>query len=258
MRSCPARSLLAAAVTAIAGLAISAVAARADLTVYSGGAVKSGLEDAAKQFEITTKTKITLEFAPMGPLMKRLAEGLAGDVIVLSDDRMTEAKAAGSVDAATITEVGRVAMGVAVHESAALPDISTPEAFKQTLLAVKSIVYIDPARGTSGAHFAKVIEQLGIAEAVKAKATLGTGGAVVEPVGRGEIELGVHQITEILPVKGVKLVGPLPAELQKETLYQGATLKGSAKADEARLFLAYLRSPAIRATFKAKGFVEAD
>jgi molybdate transport system substrate-binding protein len=252
MRSCTARSLLAAAVAAIAGLAMSTVAAHADLTIYSGGAVKSGLEEAAT----VTKTKVTLEFAPMGPLMKRLADGLAGDVIVLSDDRMAEAAA--SVDAATITEVGRVAMGVAVHESAALPDISTPEAFKQTLLAVKSIVYIDPTRGTSGAHFAKVIEQLGIADAVKAKATLGTGGAVVEPVGRGEIELGVHQITEILPVKGVKLVGPLPAELQKETLYQGATLKGSAKTDEARLFLAFLRSPAIRATFKAKGFVEAD
>lgn len=120
----------------------------------------------------------------------------------------------------TRTVLARVGIGVAVREGAALPDISTPEALKQTLLAAKSLVYVDPAKGgTSGIHFAGVLQRLGIAEAVKGKTTLLPGGYVVELVAKGEIELGVHQISEILAVKGVRLVGPLPRELQKITIF---------------------------------------
>ena len=252
----PLKRILASALIGITVVVLLLDAARAELRIYSGGAVKFGLEEAATVYGKKTGTKIDLQFMPMGPLMKALAEGIAADLVVLVDDRMKEAAASGKVESGTITDVGVVPIGVAVHESAPLPDISTPEAFKNTLLAAKSIVYIDPARGTSGAHFAKVLDQLGIAEAVKAKTTLGSGGYVVEPVGRGEVELGVHQITEILPVKGVKLVGPLPAPLQKETLYQGAVLTASQRKDEAKAFLAFLRTPEINAMFKAKGFVD--
>jgi molybdate transport system substrate-binding protein len=86
--------------------------------------------------------------------------------------------------------------------------------------------------------------------------TIYSGGYVVEPVGRGEVELGVHQITEILPVESVKLVGPLPAPLQKETVYVGAVAPGSAQATEARTFLAHLRSPEVRGEFATRGFIE--
>ena len=189
-------------------------AAHADLTIYSGGAVKSGLSEAVELFQKEKGAKVELTFMPMGPLIKKLDEGLTADILVLADDRVPSA--ADKIERSAPIEVGRVAIGVAVNEKAAAPDISTPEAFKQALLAAKSIVYIDPARGTSGAHVAKILDQLGIAEAVKGKTTLGQGGYVVEPVGKGEIELGIHQITEILPVKGVKLVGPLPSALQKD------------------------------------------
>src|SRR3954468_7761614 len=123
--------------------------------------------------------------------------------------------------------IARVGIGVAVNEKAPSPDISTVEAFKKTLLAAKSVGYIDPKIGTSGKHGAEVLDRLGIAREVNAKAKLGQGGYIVEPVGKGEIELGIHQISEIMPVKGVKLVGELPKELQKYTTYVAVPVKSS-------------------------------
>ncbi|WP_088344460.1 MULTISPECIES: substrate-binding domain-containing protein [Rhodomicrobium] len=241
----------------IAAAALAAAPARAaDLTIYSGGAVQNALAEVATLYEKKSGSKLDISYMPMGPLMQKLGEGAAPDLVVLSDDRMAAATKSATVDAASITDIGRVAIGVAVNAKAPYPDISTPEALKQALLSAKSIVYIDPARGTSGAYVAKMIEQLGIADAVKAKTTLGSGGYVIEPVGHGEIELGIHQITEILPVEGAKLVGPLPAPLQKETLYQGAALAASPRKAQGRAFLAFAASPEMRQVFVAKGFLE--
>lgn len=228
----------------------------AELTVYSGGAVKTGLTGVVNDYAKTQQIAIDLRFMPMAPLMKKLDGGLLADVVVLAKERMDQAVLANIVDGKSVVPVGTVAMGVAVNQNAKAPDISTPEKFRAALLAAKSIVYIDPKIGTSGAHFAKVLEQLGITDEINRKATLGTGGYVVAPVGKGEIELGVHQITEILPVPGVKLVGPLPAPLNQETLYQGAVMTSSKSAKSAKALLAYLQSADARAIFKAKGFIE--
>jgi molybdate transport system substrate-binding protein len=238
-----------AVLAAIAAFALTAPAAAAEITIYSGGAVKSALVEAASRYEKQRGTKITIEFHPMGPLTGKLAEGASPDIVVLTREVMDHEEKKPALAGAAQTEVGRVAIGVAVREGAPAPDISTPEAFKNALLAAKSIVYIDPTRGTSGKHLAAVFEQLGIAEAIKPKTTLGSGGYVVEPVGKGEVELGIHQITEILPVPGVKLVGPLPAALQKETVYVGAVTKSARNPKDAQDFLAYLRIPETRAVF---------
>jgi molybdate transport system substrate-binding protein len=250
------RMLSAFTLAAALALAAAPTPASADLVIYSGGAVQAGLSDTARLYEKARATKVSVTFMPMGPLTARLAEGLTADIVILTREHMEKAVAAGKVDKETVTDVGRTAIGVAVGANAPAPDISTAEAFKQALLNAKSIVYIDPARGTSGAHVAKLLDRLGIAEAVKAKTTLGEGGYIVAPVGRGEVELGIHQITEILPVPGVKLVGPLPAELQSETVYQGAVLAGAAGKDTARDFLVYVRSAEIRKLFADKGFIE--
>jgi molybdate transport system substrate-binding protein len=241
---------------AMAVMSGTQASAQQQLTIYSGGAVKSGLEAAAADYEKQKGTKIRIEFLPMGPLTKALGEGAKADIAIVTDDVWADTESKKLVDGSSKTEVGRVAIGVAVHESAPSPDISTPEALKAALLNAKSVVYIDPQRGTSGRHFAGVLEKLGIANEVNAKTKFGSGGYVVEPVGKGEIELGVHQITEILPVKGVKLVGPLPASLQKETIYIGALTPGAQNAAEAKAFLAFLRQPETRKIFAAKGFNE--
>jgi molybdate transport system substrate-binding protein len=147
--------------------------------------------------------------------------------------------------------IARVGIGVAVNEHAPSPDISTVEAFKTALLAAKSIVYIDPKVGTSGKHVAEVLQRLGIAEQVNAKARLGQGGYIVEPVGKGEIELGIHQISEIMPVKGVKLVGELPKELQKYTTYVAVPVKSSRTALE---FIDYLTGPQAKTRLAQAGY----
>jgi molybdate transport system substrate-binding protein len=227
----------------------------APLRLWSGGAVKSGLIPAIELYRRHSGAEVAVEFLPMGPLAKRLAEPLP-DALILTRELMDRAMADERVAAGAPTEIGRVAIGIAVRDKAPVPDVSTAEALKRALLAAKSVVYIDPERGTSGQQVAVVLETLGIAEAVRAKAVLGQGGSVVEPVARGEVELGIHQITEILNLPGVRFAGPLPGELQKETVYLGAATATTARGAEVRVFLAFLRSAEIRALFASKGFIE--
>lgn len=226
------------------------------LRVWSGGAVRAGLAPAADLYERRTGVAVALEFQPMGPLTERLARDALPDLLVLAREAMDEAERQDFIAADTRTEIGRVAIGVAVHKSAPLPDIATPEAFRAAVLAAKSLVYIDPERGTSGAHVAKVLETLDLTEAVEAKTVLGAGGAVVEPVARGEVELGIHQITAMLEVPGVRVVGPLPPALQKETVYVGAASLTTRRRAAAVEFLGFLRTAEVRTLFAAKGFVE--
>jgi molybdate transport system substrate-binding protein len=236
-------------------LALATGAVSADeIRVLSGGAVQSPLQATLPTFEARSGHKVVIAFAPAGEIAKRVAAGEIYDLLILPAENIDAYEKQGKVVPGSRAPLGKVGIGVAVNERAVAPDISTPEAFKQALLAAKSIVYIDPARGTSGKHFAGVLQQLGIAEQVNAKATLGSGGYVVAPVGKGEIELGVHQITEILPVPGVKLVGPLPPALQKWTTYTAVAMPGAKSPDAARALVAFLTSADASAIFTPKGF----
>jgi len=236
-------------------LFLSSAASASDISIYSGGAVKAALSVVAANYEKVSGNRVTVDYAPVGTLMRRLAEGGTPDVVVLTTDVMPVAESRGWAVPGAAVALGGVGVGVAVREGAVAPDISTPESFKQALLAAKSITYIDPEKGTSGKHFAEVLQRLGIAEAVKAKTRLGDAGYVVEPVARGEIELGIQQITEILPVKGVTLVGPLPEPLQKITVYSAAPTPTAREPGAVRDFLAYLRGPESRGVFTSKGFL---
>lgn len=246
------------AVTRLIGavlVGLSFAASSAEISIYSAGAVKAALSEVAQSYEKTTGHHVAVQYAPVGTLMRQLAEGAMPDAVVLSADTMTEAEGKGWVKPGTAFALGGVGVGVAVREGAVIPDISTPESFRQTLLAAKSITYIDPEKGTSGRHFAEVLRRLGIAEAMKAKTTLGDSGYVVEPVARGEIELGIQQITEILPVKGVKLVGPLPEPLQKTTVYSVAQMSKARDPEAVQRFMAYLHDAGSRRIFVGKGFL---
>ena len=240
----------------LAAALASAPAAAQELRILSAGAAKAVLAEAVPAFEKKTGTKIDIDYAPVGPIMKRLGDGEQRDIVVLSAETMSEAAGKSWIAPATVSEVGRVGMGVAVRDGAPAPDISSVDAFKKTLLAAKSIVYVDPTRGTSGKHFASVLEKLGIAAEVKSKTIIKDGGYVAEAVAKGEAELAVHQISEILPVKGVKLVGPLPADLQKVTIYQAAATTKARDPAAAKAFLEYLRTPEVRALAAKKGFME--
>jgi len=176
------------------------------------------------------------------------------DVVIMSDTAIDEAISKGGVVAGSRTDIGRTGMGIAVREGAPKPDISSAEALKETLLAAKSIAYVDPARGaTSGIHFASVLQKLGIADAVKSKATLVPGGYPAELVAKGEVELVAHQISEIVPVKGVTLVGPLPKELQKVTTYTAGVATKAAHPELGHGFVLFLARPAFKAKLAQAG-----
>jgi len=233
-------------------LAVLAVpACGEEIRVLSGGAARAFVEPLAATFP---GPAVKLEFQPMGKLVQSLAGGYRADMVIVTSEVLPQLERDGRVAAGSGRPVARVGIGVAVNENAPLPDISTPEAFKRALLAARSVVYIDPKTGTSGKHVAEILQRLGIADEVNRKATLGQGGYITEPVGRGEIELGIHQISEILPVKGVRLVGPLPPELQKYTVYVAAPVLNSQKKSAVDAFIAHLSAPQARARLAASGY----
>jgi molybdate transport system substrate-binding protein len=233
---------------ALAVAFVPAFGLAAEISVISGGAAKSFIEPLAASFPGHT---VKLEFQPMGRLTKSLAEGFPADMVVVTEEVLGQLK---DVRKEASRPIARVGIGVAVHERAPSPDISTTEAFQNTLLAAKSVVYIDPKVGTSGKHVAQVLSRLGISEQVNRKATLGSGGYVVAPVGKGEIELGIHQISEILPVPGVKLAGPLPPELQKYTVYVAAPVARSDKQAAVAEFIGYLTGTQARQRLAQAGY----
>ncbi len=234
-------------------LGMASTMAHADqINVLSGGAAKSFIEPLAASFKGHT---VKLEFQPMGKLTKSLADGYPADMVVVIIAKFWSSCVMNrSWTFSRSRPIARVGIGVAVHESAPVPDIRTVEAFRKTLLAAKSVVYIDPKIGTSGKHVAEILQRLGIAEQVNAKAKLGSGGYITEPVGRGEIELGIHQISEILPVKGVKLAGPLPAELQKYTVYVAVPVTRAAQQQVISDFIKHLSGPEARERLAQAGY----
>lgn len=246
--------LVIATMTALAATPI-AVANAAEIAVLSASALKAVLTDIGDAFRQETGHNVKLTFATAGEVEKRVLAGEATDVIVGTDVSTEKMAGQGLIVPETRAIVARVGVGIGAREGAPKPDISSTEALKRTLLATKSVTYPDPARGgASGIHFAKVIEQLGIAEPVKAKSVLGANpDFVCIAVAKGEVELCAHQISEILPVKGVTLVGPLPRDVQRVTTFAAAVANKASTPEVARSFLAFVARPALKAKFADAG-----
>ena len=221
-----------------------------ELRVLSGGAARSFVEPLAKTFRHPVK----LEYQAMGQLVKTLAAADAPryDMVIVTTE------VAEKLNLKDVKPLARTGIGIAVNEKAPLPDISTPEAVKKALLAAKSVVYINPETGTSGKYVVDMFRKLNIVDEMKGKTTLVDSGYAVAPVGRGEVELGIHQISEILPVKGARLVGPLPPELQKYTVYAAAPVPGSANAEVVSDFIRHLTSAEARGRLAAAGYSPVD
>jgi molybdate transport system substrate-binding protein len=227
----------------------------AELRVLSAGAVTEAVSEIAERFHAEDGTVVATTFGTVGAIEDKLRQGTPADVLILSAPALEAQERAGKIVPGSRAELGRVGIGVAVREGVPRPDIATAESFKRALLAARSLVYADPAKGaSSGIYFAELLGRLGIADAVKEKTTLLPGGYVVELVAKGGAEIGVHQISEILPVKGVTLVGPLPPELQKYTVYAAGVTTDAAAPDRATALIKRLTGPAGRATFTRAGF----
>jgi len=233
--------------------ASAAPLAAAEIKVLTAGAVRGVLEVLLPEFEKTTGHTVVLDNATAGALAKRIAEGEAFDLAIITPGVIDEAARAGKISGPRV-DVAKVGMGVAVKEGAPAPDIGTVEAFKQALLAAKSVAYIDPkAGGSSGIYFDGLIDRLGIGAEVRAKARLKAGGDVADLVANGEAELAIHQISEILPVKGARLVGPLPAPVQNATVYSAGLSAAAKDPVAAKALLDHVAGPAAAAALAAKG-----
>jgi molybdate transport system substrate-binding protein len=229
-------------------------AAGAEIKVLTAGAFKQVLLALVPDFERTSGHKVTVENDTVGALTKRIAGGEAFDLAVLTPKAVDDLAKEGKFAAGSRANLARVGVGVVVKDGTPKPDIGSVAAFKQALLAAKSVAYIDPAAGgSSGIYVAGLLDKLGIAADVKPKAKLIPGGAVAEHVAKGEAELGIHQISEILPVKGVRLVGPLPAEIQNYTVYAAGVGAHAKESDAAKALLKTLTSPAAAEVLKSKG-----
>lgn len=230
----------------------------AEIKVLTAGAFKQVVLALVPEYERQTGNKVVLDNDTAGALTKRIEGGEAFDVAVLTPAALSGLVNKGKLVGGSQVNLARVGIGVVVKEGAPKPDITSVEAFKRALIAAKSVAYIDPAAGgSSGIYVANLLDKLGVAAEVKTKAKLIAGGAVAEHIANGEAELGIHQISEILPVKGITLVGPLPAEIQNYTIYAAALsthLKDNEKEGEAaKALLKVLSGPAAAEVLKAKG-----
>lgn len=243
-----------ALIAMLALLMFAAPVSAAELKVFSAGAMKPIVPGLIETFQKETGHTVTIAYDTAGAWKRKVEAGEKADVLIASDTVVDALIKSNHVVAGSRADLAKTAIGVAVKEGAPKPDISTVDAFKRALLEAKSIVYNDPAIGaTSGIHFASVLERLGIAEAVKPKSVLWKGGYAAEAILNGQAELCVHQISELLPVKGVVVVGPLPPELNKLTVYSGSVLSSAASPDVARAFLQYLARPQFRGNFADAG-----
>jgi molybdate transport system substrate-binding protein len=237
------------------GAALSSAAAQGlELKVLTAGAFKSSVEALGPEYEKASGNKLIIDNDTVGALVKRIEGGEIFDVVVVSPAAVDEFAAKGKVIPGSRTNLARVGIGVMVKEGAERPDVSTVDAFKNTVLAAKSVSYIDPASGgSSGIYVAKLLERLGIAGQVKPKEKLKQGGNVADLIASGEVALGIHQISEIMPVKGVTLVGPLPKDIQNYTIYAAGIATGTKHADAAKALIAVFNGPSAQALFKSKG-----
>ncbi len=248
--------IMLAGLTALSLAAIGGVhdAAAAEIKVLTAGAFKQVLMALIPEFEKQTGHKVTVDNATVGALTKRIEGGEAFDVAVMTPKAVDDLAGKGRFVAGSRQNLARVGVGVVVKEGAPKPDISSVDAFKKALLAAKSVAYIDPAAGgSSGIYVSGLLDKLGIAGEVKPKAKLIHGGAVAEHIANGEAELGIHQISEILPVKGITLVGPLPAEIQNYTSYAAGLGANAKETEAAKALIKALSGPAAAAVLKSKG-----
>jgi molybdate transport system substrate-binding protein len=234
--------------------AIAGAAGAAEIKVLSAGAVEFGLVKAAEQFQRESGHQVKFTFGTAPQLRQRLVAGEAADILVAPPAVVDDFVKSGKVVAEGRAVVGKVGVGVAVRDGAAAPDISSPEAFKQALLAADSLVY---NQASTGIYFEKLLERLGIAEQVRSKTTrYANGASVLEHVIKGKgNEIGIGAVTEITDYtkRGLKLVGPLPAAVQNYTSYAAGVMVGAGAAEPARAFIQFLTTPPARAAFASTG-----
>ena len=233
----------------------------ADIQVVSSGGFAEAYRALAPGFEQKTGNKLLVAWGPsMGDthdaVPARLARGEKIDVVIMVGYALATLAKQGTVVNDSQTELARGAIGVVVRQGAPHPDIATVDALRHTLLAAKSVAYSDSASGVYIAN--EMFKKMGIAEQMAGKARMIPAEPVGGVVARGDAEIGFQQISELKPIKGIDLLGPLPAEVQKYTVFSAGIVAGSDHPAEAAALIRYLASPDVRAVVLDSGMEPLD
>jgi molybdate transport system substrate-binding protein len=223
-----------------------------EIRVFASNGVKAGLEELCPAFERASGHKVAMRFGLGADLKRGIEAGEAFDLAILATEAIDGLAKQGRVDAGSRAAVARSGSGLGIRKGAARPDIVTVDAFKRTLLSAQSICWAK--EGASGVYFAKLVERLGFADRIMAKATLASSGDEVgRLVASGKCELGVILVNEILAAPGMELVGPFPEEVQSYTGFEAAVASGSKNGKAASALAEFLRTPSAAKVFRAKG-----
>lgn len=244
------RAFSLAATAALAVLLLTGTAQAAEIKVISSNALTEVLNALEPAFEKATGNKLVIHYDVANVLKKAILDGEPFDVAILTGATMDDLIVAGKITGATRAEIARSGAGVAYKTGAPRPDIHDAAAFKNAMLAAKSVAYT--TQGASGLYFISVCEKLGIGDQVKAKAKVLQGGRVAELVAKGEAELAAQQISELLPVAGVTVIS-FPPELQQFTSFPAAVGSASTQQAAAAALIKFLTDPQNAELLKAKG-----
>lgn len=222
-----------------------------DLKILSTLAVQGALPALAQRYERAQGAKVEVQFAPTNGLLARIVAGEAADIVILTRAAVDDLAVKGVLIRHSATDVAVSLVGIAVKAGAPRPDIGSVEALKVALLGAKSIAY--SKIGASGVFFAELIQRLGIADEVNAKATVIPSGLTAELAARGDVELAVQQVSELMLVPGIDVVGPLPPGAESVTMFSAGVIAASARAEAALELIAYLRSSNAAQALRAAG-----
>jgi molybdate transport system substrate-binding protein len=227
----------------------------AELKLFATNAVRSVLAELVPPFERASGHKVSISYNTTAQTLGLIKNGETADMVIATAAGIDEMTNLGKVTPGSRTDLASSGIGVAVRAGAPRPDISSVDAFKRALLDAKSVTYT--SSGLSGVYFARLIERLGIAEQVEAKARIKPGGLIAEAVVAGEADLAVQMVSELLSVPGAELVGPLPAELNQVTVFSAGILTGTKQSEVAKSLIQHLTTPAAVRVIGTKGLTPA-
>ena len=239
-------------VFAIAAVLALPTASLAQVKVIVSGGFSAAYREVLPEFERTTGITVTTTSGGSfgndpNTIGAQLRRGVLADVVILSREGLSQLIEEGRIVTGTDTDLAQASLGMAVRAGAPKPDISTVESFKQTLIRAKSITFTS---STSGVYLTTILfPRLGIADEMARKSTT-TG---VAAVAKGEAELAVQPVSELLPVPGVDFVGTIPADIQKINVYAAAVVSGSKETEASRRLIAFLSSAGATAAIKKSG-----
>ena len=241
------------AAAGLLGLSMAATATRAaEINLVTTNAVEAILHGLVPDFERATGHTVKMSVYGTGLAVSKVKDGAEmPDLVLLGPDALGDLAKAGKVVGATIAPAFRSRIGLAVRAGAPRPDIGTSDAFKATLLRAKSIGH---SIGPSGEYFSGVlIGKLGIADALKPKITVVRGKPVAAAVASGEVEVGIHQVAELMQVEGIDIIGAIPAELQTVITYSTGLASAAKQPDAAKALVRFLTAAGAAAVVRKNG-----